>query len=78
MKNNRREIFEALSWVSQLGLSVAFSFLLWILIAAYIKKVFSLGNFVMLIGIFLGIGSAGLSFFKFCRLAASKENKNEE
>ena len=77
MKNNLREIADALSAISQLGLSVVISFLLWIIIAAWVKKTFSLGNYVMVIGVFLGAGSAVLSFLKFCRLISTKENKSE-
>lgn len=77
MKNNRKEILNALNAITQLGLSVIISFLLWILIAAWVQKTFSLGNFIMVIGVFLGAGSAVLSFIKFCKLTVSKEKKDE-
>ena len=78
MKNSKKEIFTALGSISQLGLSVIISFLLWILIASKVKEVFSLGNYVMVIGIFLGLGSAVLSFLKFCKLTLPKEEKDEK
>ena len=78
MKNNRREIVDALSGITQLGLSVVISFLLWIMIASWVRKTFSLGNYVMVAGVILGAGSAVLSFLKFCRLISTKENKNEK
>ena len=78
MKNNRKEIFEALNSITQLGLSVAISFLLWIFIAKWVKDKFHLGNFVMIIGILLGLGSAVLSFIKFCGLISPKEKDNEK
>lgn len=78
MKNNYKEIFQALNSISQLGLSVVISFLLWIFIAMWIRDKFNLGNFVMIIGIFLGLGSAVLSFIKFCGLISPKEKNDEK
>ena len=78
MKSNHKEIFQALNSISQLGLSVVISFLLWIFIAMWIRDKFNLGNFVMIIGIFLGLGSAVLSFIKFCGLISPKEKNDEK
>ena len=66
-KNSRREIIKALSSVSQLGIYVAVSFCIWIFIAAWVRKKFGLGNYISVIGVFLGLGSGVLSFVKFCR-----------
>ena len=60
----RREIIKALSAFTQLGLSVAVSFLLWILIAAWLKKTFDMGNGIMVAGVILGAGSGFMSFLK--------------
>ena len=78
MKNNHKEIFQALNSISQLGLSVVISFLLWIFIAMWIRDKFNLGNFVMIIGILFGLGSAVLSFIKFCGLISPKEKNDEK
>lgn len=78
MKNNHKEIFQALNSISQLGLSVAISFLLWIFIAMWIRDKFNLGNFVMIIGILMGLGSAVSSFIKFCGLISPKEKNDEK
>ena len=78
MKSNRKEILNALNSITQLGLSVIISFLLWIFIAMWAKKTFHLGNYIMLIGVLLGTGSAVLSFLKFCKLTVSKEKKDEK
>lgn len=78
MKNNHKEIFQALNSISQLGLSVIISFLLWIFIAMWIRDKFNLGNSVMLIGILLGLGSGVLSFIKFCKLISPKEKNDEK
>ena len=60
----KRELIKALSAFTQLGLSVVVSFLLWILIAMWLKKTFSLGNGIMVVGVILGAGSGFLSFIK--------------
>lgn len=78
MKNNHKEIFQALNSITQLGLSVVISFLIWIFIAMWVKNTFNLGNFVMVIGILLGVGSAVLSFIKFCKLITPKEKEDEK
>jgi len=78
MNNNRKEIFQALNSITQLGLSVVISFLLWIFIAMWIRDKFNLGNFIMIIGIFLGLGSAVLSFVKFCGIISPKEKNDEK
>jgi len=77
MKKEHKEIFQALNAITQLGLSVIISFLIWIFIAMWVKNKFHLGNFIMIIGILLGLGSAVLSFVKFCGLISPKE-KNDE
>lgn len=78
MSNNRKEMFQAINSITQLGLTVIISFLLWIFIAMWVKDKFNLGNYVMLIGILLGLSSAVLSFIKFCRLISPKEKDNEK
>lgn len=75
----KRELIKALSAFSQLGISVSVSFLLWILIALWLRKTFSLGNGVMVAGVILGAGSGFLSFVKYLKTFestdATKENK---
>lgn len=78
MKKNRKELADALGNITQLGLSVAISFLLWILIASWLRDRFSLGNGIMIAGVISGAGSAVLSFVKFCKKAVSKERKHEK
>lgn len=77
MKKHRREMFIALSNITQLGLNIVISFLIWIMLAAWLKKAFHLGNFIMITGILLGLGSGILSFIKFCK-EVIKNDKNEK
>lgn len=77
MKNSRREIARALGSITQLGLTVVFSFLIWIGIAMLVQKALDLGNFILVIGILLGAGSGILSFFKFIKSVTGKEDTDE-
>ena len=77
MKKKRREIFIALSNITQLGLNIVISFLIWIMLASWLRKTFHFGNSIMIIGILLGLGSGVLSFIRFCK-DIIKEDKNEK
>ena len=77
MKKNK-EIVEAISSITQLGLSVVISFLLWIFIASWIRDEFSLGNEVMIAGIILGAASCVFSFIKYIKKMTGKEKENEK
>jgi len=73
-----REIADAIAGITQLGLSVVISFLLWIMIASWLKSTFNLGNWIMIAGIASGLVSAVLSFLKFCLKVSGREKKNEK
>ncbi len=77
-KDTRKEIFEALSAITGLGLSVMISFLLWVGIAMWLQNKYSLGDYVMVIGVLLGIGSGSVTFMKFCTRETRKGNKDEK
>lgn len=78
MKNPNKKLLDALGSITQFGLTIVISILLWIVIAVWIKNTFSLGNYVVIIGIILGLGSAVLSCVKFYNMVVEKENKNEK
>ena len=73
----KRELVKALSAFTQLGISVSVSFLLWILIAMWLRKTFSLGNGVMVVGVILGAGSGFLSFIKYLKTCESTDTHGE-
>ncbi len=77
-KDSKKEIFEALSAITGLGLSVMISFLLWVGIAYWVQSKFALGDYVMIIGVLLGIGSGSMTFWKFCTRDAKKGKKDEK
>ena len=78
MKNDKKTLALALSGITQLGISVVVSFILWILIASWVKNTFNLGNYVMVIGIICGAGSAGISFYDFCKKVSNISKKEDE
>lgn len=51
--------------ITQLGLSISIPIILSVWIAGWIAKKFELGIWVILIGIVLGLGGAGVSAVKF-------------
>lgn len=63
--DEKKKIFTALSTISQLGLEIVISLLLWIIIGKFLTSKFNLPNIIMLLSIFCGLGSAILSFYKF-------------
>ncbi|MEE0867360.1 MAG: AtpZ/AtpI family protein [Clostridia bacterium] len=75
MRAPDRKMIQALSSITQLGISVVVSFFIWIFIASWLKKTFDLGNAVMVIGIICGAGSGVMSFVNFCR-RINHDNKN--
>lgn len=77
MKNSRREIARAIGSITQLGLTVVFSFLIWIGIASFVQNALGLGNSILVAGILLGAGSGALSFVKFIKSATKKEDTDE-
>lgn len=74
----RKDLIKALSSITQLGINVVVSFILWILIAAWVKKTFNSGNYVMVIGVILGAGSAFLSFFKYLKEIEKASSSKED
>ncbi len=78
MKKNKKELAYALSSITQLGISIVISFLIWIFLAIWLKNTFKLGNYVVVTGIILGIGSAGTSFYSFYKKASSITSEKEK
>ena len=77
-KNSRNEIIAALSYITQLGLCVVISFAIWIWIASWVKNAFGLGNYVSVIGVFLGAGSGVMSFMNFCKQIKGQTSGKDE
>ena len=64
-----------LTWLTQLGLSLAVPPVLCLLAADWLSKRFGLGEWVFIIAIILGVGGAVSTFAEFARMFARKNGK---
>ncbi len=63
--------------VTQLGLSLVTPLILLVLLAFWLRKTFSLGDWVVLVGLALGLISMGLTFYRIYR-GILKQSKNKK
>ena len=66
-KNKNFKLAIAISAITQIGISVIISVFICIYGAAWLRDKFSLGNWIVILGIVLGIGSGILSVFRQVR-----------
>lgn len=74
----KRSVFSALAMVTQFGISTITPMLLCIFAALWLKNRFALGDWVVLIGVFMGIGSGFLSMMKMIRQMSELSKKEDE
>lgn len=74
-KNGWFSALQNLTWLTQLGLSLAVPPILCLLAANWLSKRFGLGEWVFLVAIILGIGAAASTFAGFARMFARKNRK---
>lgn len=67
-----------LTFVGQLGFSLVVPIVLATAGAAWLARRFSLGGWVVIVGILLGIGGAAVSFMKVVRVATEAARKQED
>ncbi len=77
MKKSYSDIIKALSYLTQVGLTAVIPIFIWIYIAEFIRERLSLGSYVLIIGILLGIASAYVSLYKLFKAMSSDNNKNK-
>ncbi len=71
-------IFRDLSWLTQFGFSVASPPILCLLAAWWLTKRFSLGGWVYVLALVLGVGTSVSSFRSFLRYIQRKNGKNHK
>ena len=74
-------IWKYLVWVTALSASLIGPIALCVLGAVFLQQRFSLGGWIMPVGIFLGLGAAAvnlLKFFRFMQKEAEKRDQNQE
>ena len=74
----KKSVFSALAMVSQFGISTITPMLLCIFAAIWLKNRFGLGDYAILIGIILGIGSGFMSMMKMIRRMSEMSKKEDE
>ncbi len=74
----KKSVLSALTMVSQFGIGVLTPMLLCIFAALWLKNRFGLGDYVVLIGIVLGIGSGFMSMIKMIRQMSELSKKEDE
>ena len=74
----KKSVFSALTMISQFGISTIAPMLLCIFAAIWLKNRFGLGDYVVLIGIILGIGSGFMSMIKMIRQMSELSKKEDE
>ncbi|MEY8356105.1 AtpZ/AtpI family protein [Lachnospiraceae bacterium 54-53] len=72
------QIGRNISLVSQLGVSISAPIILSVWAAGWITNKFELGNWVMLVGIVLGLGGSIASAVKFYRYAVKRKGGNQK
>lgn len=66
-KNEWFSVLRDLTWLTQLGLSVAAPPVLCLLAAGWLVRRFSLGGWVYAVALVLGMGAACCTFFSFLK-----------
>ena len=74
----KKSVISALAMVTQFGISTITPMLLCIFAALWLKNKFALGDWVVLIGVFMGIGSGFLSMMKMIRQMSELSKKEDD
>lgn len=67
-----------LVWVTTLGVSLITPVVIAVYAALWLQRRFSLGGWVVIVGIVFGLGGAGVSFYHFTRAAQAAAQHRKE
>lgn len=74
--NKKLRVLSQFYWITQFGFSLVTPPLMCITLAIWLQKRFELGAWIILLGLFLGLGAAGCTFYSFAqRFAGRKKDK---
>lgn len=76
MKN--KSVFTALGMVTQFGISTITPMLLCIFVALWLQNRFGLGDWVVLVGVLMGVGSGFMSMMKMIRQMSELSRKEDD
>ncbi len=74
----KSEILQGLTYITQLGLSVATPPVVCVLAAIWAQRRWELGDWIVPVGLLAGVISGACSFVSFLRAARAKAEKKEE
>jgi hypothetical protein len=72
-----RGILSALALLTQLGLTMAISIILWILVFFFIKRFFNLSDFLIILGAIIGVFSGFYADYRIIMHYFNKQGINE-
>ena len=79
MYNKLNNIAKAVSYFTEIALTAIIPIAIWLAIAGFLKTKFELGNYVVIIGILLGIITSYSALWKlFKRISADTMNKDTD
>ena len=70
---NKYKNLRAAAWLTQFGLNMVSPIIIAIIIASWLRNKFSLGDWVMLLAIILGVGASAVSMLSFIK-TVQREN----
>ena len=76
MKN--KSVFTALGMITQFGISTITPMLLCIFAALWLQNRFELGDWVVLVGVLMGVGSGFMSMMKMIRQMSELSQKEDD
>lgn len=77
-RNSTFKLLQNLTYLTQVGLTIAIPLILCIFGASWLQQKFDLGGWVVLVGIILGIGGAVSSLAEFIKMGNRQAKKNEK
>ena len=76
MKN--KSVFTALGMITQFGISTITPMLLCIFVSVWLQNRFGLGDWVVLVGVLMGVGSGFMSMMKMIRQMSEMSRKEDD
>lgn len=71
------QILKQLTWLSQMGLSLAAPLLLCLIFSSWLSSRFGIGGWIYIPGFFFGLGGSGMTAYKVYLAVMKQEKKNK-
>lgn len=77
-KKPEKSAFSYVAYITQVGLQLVIPILLCLIVSVFLRDKFSLGNWVVVVGILLGIGAAYTNLIKFVKYVTKDLDEDDE